>query len=144
MARGLTPKQKRFAKELPLADSQKEAAELAGYSPHTSAVIASQNLTKLNIQVEVAKQTQKLLKKADITLERLAEEAAKYGFNEPSEDMTHSEKTAYMLFMAKLLKMGGFGEQKVNVEVSLSEEERKSRLVEYMKLAADRAAKENK
>ena len=51
----LTIKQKRFAELIPLARSQTEAAKQAGYSSKTARTIASANLTKIDIQHQIAK-----------------------------------------------------------------------------------------
>lgn len=55
MGRILSIKQKRFIQELPTSKSSKEAALKAGYSPNTARFIASENLTKPNIQREIVR-----------------------------------------------------------------------------------------
>lgn len=47
---GLTPKQKRFAKEYVKTGNGAKAAKKAGYSEHSAREIASENLTKPNIR----------------------------------------------------------------------------------------------
>ena len=52
--RSPTLKQRRFVHELPLAPSATQAAQLAGYSPKSARVIASENLTKPAIIAAIA------------------------------------------------------------------------------------------
>lgn len=56
----LTLKQKRFAQLLPTSVSATQAAIDAGYKPDNAAVVASQNLNKLNVVNQIAKEEQNL------------------------------------------------------------------------------------
>lgn len=56
----LTMKQKRFAELLPISKSGTQAAIDAGYKPDNAAVVASQNLNKVNVVAQIAKEEQNL------------------------------------------------------------------------------------
>ena len=57
--RKLTPKQKRFAKLVPISKSQEQAAILAGYSPKSARVIAHQNMRKADVVAAIEKELDK-------------------------------------------------------------------------------------
>jgi len=75
----LTPKEARFARELPTADSATDAAIKAGYAPTSAHVQASRAIRKDKVVKAVAKQQAKLEKASAYTREeweqRLKEEA---------------------------------------------------------------------
>ena len=73
MSNSLTLKQKRFVNELTNSTSATQAAIKAGYSPNTARFIASENLTKPNIQREIIS----VLDKADLSDSKLAVRLAK-------------------------------------------------------------------
>lgn len=78
----LSPKQALFVRHY-LADPKlnaTKAAIAAGYSQKTAAVIGSENLKKPNIAAEIAKQTEKVAGKLEITRERVLRELALMGF----------------------------------------------------------------
>ena len=52
----LTIKQKRFAELMPMAKSATQAAISAGYKSDNAAVVASQNLNKLNVVAQIEKE----------------------------------------------------------------------------------------
>ena len=56
----LTLKQKRFAQLLPTSSSATQAAIDAGYKPDNAVVIASNNLTKVNVVAQIAKEEKNL------------------------------------------------------------------------------------
>ena len=56
----LTIKQKRFAELLPMASSATQAAIEAGYKADNAAVVASQNLNKLNVVAQIEKEERNL------------------------------------------------------------------------------------
>jgi len=66
--RRLTLKQKKFSKELTNSKSATSAAVKAGYSPNTARFIASENLTKPNIQQEIVR----VLDKSGLSDDKLA------------------------------------------------------------------------
>lgn len=75
---GLTPKQRKFAKEFVKTGNGTEAARRAGYSKHTANEIASENLAKPSIQEFVASlaadaETVKALRVEDIAAMTLNE-----------------------------------------------------------------------
>ena len=75
MTQELTPKQERFVDEYLIDLNATRAAIRAGYSPDTARSIASENLTKPNIQAAVALRQRQLAKKRAWDLERVVEEA---------------------------------------------------------------------
>ena len=58
--RGLSDKEKLFCKLYPVLKNGTQAAKQAGYSPKTARTIASFNLTKIDIQKQVAKEDKSL------------------------------------------------------------------------------------
>ena len=56
----LTKKQKRFAELFPISKSGTQAAIDAGYKPDNAAVVASQNLNKLNVVAQIEKEEKNL------------------------------------------------------------------------------------
>lgn len=77
-----TDKEEKFIEEYLICLNGAEAARRAGYEPANARVIASQNLSKLNIWAEVEKRRDALRKKKEITLEKLVDEAAALAFSE--------------------------------------------------------------
>lgn len=77
----LTEKQKIFCKEYIIDFNATRAAEAAGYSKKTSKEIASENLTKPNIQSEIARLTKGRNERLEVTADRVVAELAKIGFN---------------------------------------------------------------
>lgn len=69
----LTLRQQKFIKQLTNSKSAKEAAISAGYSPNSARFIASENLTKPNIQRQIAK----VLDGSGLNDEKLAERLAR-------------------------------------------------------------------
>lgn len=70
----LTEKQKRFVAEYLIDFNATQAAVRAGYSPKTAKSVGSENLTKPDIAAEIAKAQSKAAKKAEITVQSLADE----------------------------------------------------------------------
>jgi phage terminase small subunit len=72
----LSAKQKRFCEEYLVDLNATQAAIRAGYSLKTANRIASQNLSKLDIQENIRLEQQKLTEKADITKAEVMNELA--------------------------------------------------------------------
>ena len=70
----LTPKQKLFVAHYLACHNGTEAAIKAGYSEKTAAVIASQNLTKLNIRTAIDEGMRQIMPAAEV-VSRLADQA---------------------------------------------------------------------
>lgn len=70
----LTEKQKRFVAEYLIDLNATQAAIRAGYSPKTAKSVGSENLTKPDIAAAIAKFQQKVAKKAEISIQSLADE----------------------------------------------------------------------
>lgn len=64
----LTPKQQRFCEEYMVDLNGTQAAIRAGYSDNTARAIASENLTKLDIQAEIVKLKAKISEETGITI----------------------------------------------------------------------------
>lgn len=77
----LTGKQKRFCEEYIFDFNGTRAAKVAGYSEDTAAEIASQNLTKLNIQVYIKELQGDLEKTSGISRLRVLREHEKLAFS---------------------------------------------------------------
>lgn len=77
----LTPKQQRFVEEYLVDLNATQAAIRAGYSESTATVIASQNLTKLNIQQAIQEAMSERSKRTEITADMVVAELARVGFS---------------------------------------------------------------
>jgi phage terminase small subunit len=75
-----TPKQQRFVEEYLVDLNATQAAIRAGYSERTARSIASQLLTKLNIQAAIQQARQKLAENAAVHAEDVVRELKKVGF----------------------------------------------------------------
>ena len=80
MAKKLTPKQKAFCEEYIIDFNGTQSAIRAGYSKKTANEIASQNLTKLNIQEYTQELIAKRSERTEITADRVLAEIAKLAF----------------------------------------------------------------
>lgn len=85
MANKLTPKQKRFVDEYLIDLNAAQAAIRAGYNEKTARQIASEYLTKPNIQAEIQKRQNRLQNKLEITQERVLQELAAIAFANGSD-----------------------------------------------------------
>lgn len=83
MAARLTDKQKRFVKEYLVDLNATKAAIRAGYSQNTARAIGCENLTKLDIQLEIQKERERIAKKTEITQEKVLREYARIAFFDP-------------------------------------------------------------
>lgn len=81
----LSPKQARFVAEYVVDLNATQAAIRAGYSPKTAVVQGPRLLRKAQILGAVAERAQKVLDKAEVTVERVVQELALLGF----ADMRH-------------------------------------------------------
>jgi len=80
VAKKLTPKQKAFCEEYIIDFNGTQSAIRAGYSKKTANEIASQNLTKLNIQEYTQELIAKRSERTEITADRVLAEIAKLAF----------------------------------------------------------------
>jgi phage terminase small subunit len=78
----MTLKQQRFAEEYLLDWNGTRAALRAGYSPRTARAIASENLTKPDIQTAIAQARVELSERTQITVERVVLELARIAFSQ--------------------------------------------------------------
>ena len=81
----LTGKQARFCKEYVIDFNATRAAEAAGYSKNTARNIASENLTKPDIQDEIQRLTKKTTENLEVSAERVVEELAKMGLTDKDQ-----------------------------------------------------------
>lgn len=77
----LTDKQKLFCHEYMIDLNGKQAAIRAGYSEDSAAVIASQNLTKLNVKSYISELKAKRTERCDITADMIIKELKAIGFS---------------------------------------------------------------
>lgn len=76
----MTNKQKRFCKEYLIDLNATQAAIRAGYSPDTAGSIGAENLTKPEIQREVARDMAERSRRTGVNAERVVLELAKVAF----------------------------------------------------------------
>lgn len=76
----LTPKQKMFVDEYLVDLNATQAAIRAGYSPKTAKDIASQNLAKLNIKIEIDKIMAERSRRVGMNADRILHELGKLAF----------------------------------------------------------------
>lgn len=84
MARKLTPKQEAFCKEYIIDLNATQAAVRAGYSKKTANRIASQLLSKVDIQENIQELMDARSQRAEITADRVLEELAHIAFDDIS------------------------------------------------------------
>lgn len=80
MRMALTLKQKMFIDEYLVDLNATQAAIRAGYSPKTAKDIASQNLAKLNIRIEIDKRMAERSKRVGMNADRVLQELGKLAF----------------------------------------------------------------
>lgn len=100
----LEPKQQAFVEEYLKCRNAAEAARRAGYSEKTARVIGAQNLSKLNIQEEIARRTKEVAMEADEVLSRLADIAR--GSIEDFISLTYEPYPAAVLDLGKARERG--------------------------------------
>jgi phage terminase small subunit len=110
--RDLTTKQAKFLKEYIKTGNGTQSAIKAGYSEKTAKIIASQNLTKLNIKTEIEKHMSKEAEKMGINAEYVLGILKKHA--EDEVDKRASLKGAELL--GKHLKL--FHDGEVDLRVS--------------------------
>jgi phage terminase small subunit len=76
----MTEKQKLFCKEYIIDFNATKAAERAGYSKDTAKQIGHENLTKLDLQVEINKEIDKRTERVVVKQDRVIYELAKMAF----------------------------------------------------------------
>lgn len=77
----LTAKQRRFCEEYLIDLNATQAAIRAGYSPKTARFIATENLTKPNIQSRIEKMMDERSRRTGITQDMVVHELGKIGFS---------------------------------------------------------------
>lgn len=82
MAEGLTDKQRVFCEEYIIDFNGRQAAIRAGYEPNSASEIASQNLTKLNVQAYLSELMQARSERTAITQDRVLAEIARIAFSD--------------------------------------------------------------
>ncbi len=106
---GLTPKQERFVAEYLVDLNAAAAARRAGYSEKTANRIASENLTKPDIQAAIQARRQELARKLEVSQERVLTELAAIAFHEagdaPEAELKVSNKLKALELLGKHLGM---------------------------------------
>lgn len=91
MGKDLSPKQSAFCREYVLDYNATQAATRAGYSAKTARSMASQLLTKINIQQEISKRESFIQNKVIITKDKVIRELAKLAFSDIADHITIDE-----------------------------------------------------
>lgn len=84
----LTAKQKKFVDEYLIDLNATQAAIRAGYSEKTANRIASENLSKLDLQQYLKKRQEELQNKSEVTQQRVIEELASIAFSKSTDYAT--------------------------------------------------------
>ncbi len=120
----LTPKQARFVEEYGVDLNATQAAIRAGYSKSSAKVIASQNLTKLNIQAAIAEAQAARAKRTKVTGDAVVTELALIGFATlGDDDVTTGDKRLALVDLGRHLglfgKANGNGAHPAPVDVNV-------------------------
>ena len=99
----LTAKQERFCREYIIDLNATWAAIRAGYSEKTANRIASENLSKLDIQEKIRQLQQKIEARTEITQDKVLNELANIGFAEPSKQIRVTDKIKALELLGKHL-----------------------------------------
>lgn len=99
----LTTKQERFCREYIIDLNATRAAIRAGYSEKTANRIASENLSKLDIQEKIRQLQQKIEARTEITQDKVLNELANIGFAEPSKQIRVTDKIKALELLGKHL-----------------------------------------
>ena len=99
----LTAKQERFCREYIIDLNATRAAIRAGYSEKTANRIASENLSKLDIQEKIRQLQQKIEARTEITQDKVLNELANIGFAEPSKQIRVTDKIKALELLGKHL-----------------------------------------
>lgn len=99
----LTAKQERFCREYIIDLNATRAAIRAGYSEKTANRIASENLSKLDIQEKIRQLQQKIEARTEITQDKVLNELANIGFAEPSKQIRVIDKIKALELLGKHL-----------------------------------------
>lgn len=89
----LTDKQLLFAREYLIDKNATQAAIRAGYSVKTADAIGKENLRKPRIQVEIQKGLDAALERADVSVDRIANEFAKVAFADMGSFLRYNTDT---------------------------------------------------
>jgi hypothetical protein len=135
----LTPKQKRFCEEYAIDFNGTQAAIRAGYSEHSAGIIASQNLTKLNVRNQIEKSIAEKSIRTEITADRVLQSIAEIAFAEKNVSNRDKLKALEMLckhfglFEKADGKFTEIVEQSVSVEVTSEIPENIKQIIDLMR-----------
>jgi len=115
----LTVKQDKFAREYVKDGNGTRAAKSAGYSEATAHVIASENLRKPKVALEIAKHRKRISERLDVSREKLINDAA-HDAESASRAGDYSAANASRTFIAKA--QGYLVERSLSVNVDLNGE----------------------
>ncbi len=145
--RDLTQRQSRFVAEYLVDLNASQAAIRAGYSPRTAKVIASQNLTKLNIQAAIAEAQAARAERTKVTADKVVAELALIGFAElGAENVATSDKRLALVDLGRHLgmfptKQNGAPLPAANVNFTITREQVTADMDDVFKRAGDELAK---
>ena len=105
MKENLTNKQKVFCQEYIVDNNGMRAAIVAGYSKKSARVIASENLTKLNVKNEIARLQKKNIEKIEVTVEEILTELKRIAFDLQDSEVNMREKLRAIEMLGKHLGM---------------------------------------
>ncbi|MHC4756069.1 MAG: terminase small subunit [Planctomycetota bacterium] len=135
----LTPKQRRFCEEYAVDLNGTQAAIRAGYSGHTAGIIASQNLTKLNVRNQIEKSIAEKSIRAEITADRVLQSIADIAFAE--KDVANRDRLKALEMLSKHFglfenadgKFTEIVEQSISVEVTSEIPEHLKEMIDLMR-----------
>jgi phage terminase small subunit len=139
MCEELTLRQKRFCEEYMVDLNGTQAAIRAGYSEHTAGIIASQNLTKLNVHNQIEKLITEKSIRAEITADKVLQSIAQIAF--AKTNVTNRDKLKALEMLCKHFglfekpegKFTEIVEQTISVEVASEVPEHIRQIIDAMR-----------
>lgn len=156
---GISDRQRLFCREYLKDFNATQAATRAGYSKKSARIQGCQLLTNPNIQTELARLATEIVKKNDITPDKVVNELARLAFLDPADffdddqnllsikDMPEHARRAIAGIEIDAVKMkNSVGEEKITTRTSKVKITRKEKALEllgrYLKLFEDDKARE--
>lgn len=130
----LNPRQQRFCQEYIVDLNGTQAAIRAGYKEKNAAVVASQNLNKLNIQDKIQELQIERSKRTEITADDVIKELAKLGFSNMMDYITTQPDGSCFTDLSKLTRDQSAAISEITTDEYVEGRGEDSRLIKKIKL----------